>query len=269
MLAPQVILITGASSGIGHACALGLASHGHRVYGTSRRADFRADQFNVIRMDVTDDASVRSGVEEVVGREGRLDVLVNNAGIGIAGAIENSSIEETTLQFNTNFFGALRVCRAALPAMRERRHGLILNVSSLAGRIPLPFQGIYSASKFALEGMSEALAMEVAPFGIHVVLLQPGSFRTSFTLNRLVVNEARHNGAYQATFRSALTAIEAEERNGASPELVARLVERIVIDPSPSRRYSVGAASERAVPFLRSLIPTRLYEYLLMKHYGA
>jgi NADP-dependent 3-hydroxy acid dehydrogenase YdfG len=165
----RVVLITGASSGIGQACARHLARQGYQVFGTSRRPQGGADEpFEMIPMDVTDEDSVRQGVATVLARAGRLDVVVNNAGFGFGGAVEDTSIDEARELFETNLFGMLRVCRAVLPHLRERRAGTIVNVSSLAGLIGQPFVGMYCATKFATEGLTEALRMEVRPFGIHV-----------------------------------------------------------------------------------------------------
>jgi NAD(P)-dependent dehydrogenase (short-subunit alcohol dehydrogenase family) len=167
----SVVLITGASSGIGRCCAEHLFQKGCRVYGTSRRASrtdttgsFAAsDTFTMMPMDVTDGNSVRKGVAHVIARESRLDVVVNNAGFAIAGALEDTTIQEAKFQLETNFFGALRVCRAALPIMRQQGSGYIVNIGSLGGLFGLPFQSAYSASKYALEGATEALRQEVKP----------------------------------------------------------------------------------------------------------
>ena len=190
---PLVVLVTGASSGIGKACAELLFARGCRVYGTSRQAPRAlveartsdlAPLLRMIPLDVTSDDSVDAAVGVVLACEGRLDAVVNNAGFGVAGAAELTTIEEAREQFETNFFGTVRVCRAVLPVMRQQGSGRILNISSIAGRIGIPFQAFYSASKFAIEGFSEALRMEVAPFGVKVVLIEPGDFRTGFTAAR-------------------------------------------------------------------------------------
>jgi NAD(P)-dependent dehydrogenase (short-subunit alcohol dehydrogenase family) len=187
------VLITGASSGIGKACAEYLFMRRCRVYGTSRRTPHVEPRstppeavplFQTIPLDITSDESVEKAVSLVLESEGRIDAVVNNAGFGLAGAVESTSIAEAREQFETNFFGTMRVCRAVLPAMRRQGHGHILNVSSVAGQIGIPFQGIYSATKFAVEGLTEALRLEVAPFGIRVVLIEPGDFHTGFTANR-------------------------------------------------------------------------------------
>jgi len=265
-----VVLITGASSGIGRCCAEYLHRRGFRVYGTSRRAPESGDAgagYRMIGMDVTSDESVRRGIELVLAREGRIDVVLNNAGDGIAGAVEDTSIEEAKQQLETNFFGALRVCRAALPSMRRRGSGLIVNVSSLGGLVGLPFQGLYSASKFALEGMTEALRMELRPHGVRVVLIEPGDFRTGFTAQRRKVRAAQGDSAYAEHFARALAKMEQDEAGGADPLQVARLLERLITARSPRPRYKVGGWAQTFTIGLRKVLPQKLVEYLLMASY--
>ena len=265
----KVILVTGASSGIGHACATLLAQQGHRVYGTSR-APRRVDgDFTMLPMDVTDTATVQAAVQTLLEREGRIDVVVNNAGIGYGGAVEDTALEEAQATFETNFFGALRVCHAVLPAMRAQRSGTIINVSSIGGMISLPFQGLYSASKYALEGMSEALRMEVKRFGIHVVLVEPGDTRTEFTANRRTTRGADENPVYRETYRRTLARIEADERNGASPETVARTVLRIVASSHPKVRYVVGPFQQKLAILVKRLVPSGVFERVIMLVYGV
>ncbi len=265
----RVVLITGASSGIGKACAERLADEGDRVYGTSRHPGQEATGSwpRLITMDVDDDESVAAAVEEVVQAQGQLDVVVNNAGFGIAGAVEDTSIEEAKALFETNLFGVMRVCRAVLPLMRERRQGTIVNISSLGGRIGLPYQGLYSATKFALEGLTEALRMEVQSFGIKVVLIEPGDFRTGFTDNRLYAALARERSPYQEGFKRTIRVVESDERNGSSPEEIGRLLTRILSRSSPRARYSAGGLSQRAAAVLKGLLPSRTFEWMLMKYY--
>jgi len=265
----RIVLITGASSGIGKACAERLASEGNRVYGTSRHPEqeARVPNLQMLTMDVTDDESVAAAVERIVEAEGRIDVVVNNAGFGIAGAVEDTSIEEAKALFETNFFGMLRVCRVALPVMRVAHHGTIVNISSLGGRIGLPYQGLYSATKFAVEGMSEALRMEVHPFGIRVIVIEPGDFRTGFTANRRHVVGAKDNLAYQESFERTIKVAEKDEQTGSSPEQIARLLVRILRNPSPKVRYSVGGISQRGAAVLKQILPNRFFEWALMKYY--
>lgn len=264
----RVVLVTGASSGIGKACAASLAARGDRVYGTSRHPNASLPSgVQLIPMDVNDDTSVASGVARVLEAEGRLDAVVNNAGFGIAGALEATTIEEAKSLFETNFFGVLRVCRAVLPAMRQQRTGTIINISSLAGRIGLPYQGIYSATKFAVEGATEALRMEVRPFGIRVVLIEPGDFHTGFTAHRRYVAAAEQDPIYREYMQRAMGVAEADEMHGAAPEAVARLVAHVLNSASPRVRYSVGSASQRAAAALKGVLPSRLFEWGLMHYY--
>ncbi len=267
-----VVLITGASSGIGRACAEHLAWRGYRVFGTSRRAPLPPTpplpgQPVMLPMDVTRDESVQQAVDFVVRETGRLDVVVNNAGFGIAGAVEDTSVEEAKAQLETNFFGVLRVCRAALPVMRAQGEGLIVNIGSLGGVIALPFQALYSASKFAVEGLTEALRLEVRPFGIRVTLIEPGDMRTSFTDQRVRVAGWTRESAYGPYGERVLQVVEHDERSGGSPEAVAVLLERIIRSPNPAPRYRVGPAFQRLAATLKGILPGRLFEWALAKYY--
>lgn len=264
-------MITGASSGIGQVCAAYLHQQGYRVYGTSRQATgdgkFAATPFNMLKMDVDDGSSVQAGVEQVLNREGRLDAVVNNAGFGIAGAIEDTSIQEAKAQFETNFFGVLRVCRAVLPIMREQRAGYIVNVGSMAGQVGVPCQGLYSASKSAVAGLTEALRLEVRPFGIHVVLIEPGDFVSDFPARRQRVDPSRSAGAYRERCEVALSIMENDERNGQDPIWVAHLLDSILRDPSPELRYRVGPLSQRLAVTLKNIVPAWLFEWGIAKYY--
>ena len=271
-----VILITGASSGFGKACAEHLSREGNTVYGTSRRVqtsyskdsqNFKNDFPRMIHMDVCDGSSVEKGIDYIIQQEDRLDVVVNNAGMGIAGSVEDSSIEEVRHQFETNFFGVLRICRAALPHMRKQGTGYIVNISSLAGLLGIPFQGAYSASKFALEGLTEALRMEAKPFGIKVSIIEPGDFKTGFTSNRKKTLQSQQNLIYKDKFNTALGVMEKEEMSGPNPERLAFLLERIINHPSPRLRYTVGFIPQRVAAFLKRIVPASFFEWAVMKTY--
>jgi len=267
---PKVVLITGASSGIGQACARHLARRGYQVFGTSRRPQPEAEEpFEMIPMDVTDEDSVRQGVATVLARAGRLDAVVNNAGFGFGGSVEDTSIDEARELFETNFFGMLRVCRAVLPHMRERRAGTIVNVSSLAGLISQPFVGMYCATKFAVEGVTEALRMEVRPFGIHVVMIEPGDTQTGFTANRRRTQASQAASPYADSMQRVLAVIELDEKTGCSPEAAARTLERVLRSRSPRLRYPVANASQRFAAAARKLMPAGLFERLLTQYYRA
>lgn len=218
-------------------------------------------------MDVTDDRSVRLGVERVLDEAKGLDVLINNAGIGIAGAIEDCSIDEVKAQFDTNFFGTFRVCKAALPHMRKKRDGIIINMSSIAGVIGLPYQAIYSASKFAVEGMTEGLRMEVRSFGIRVILIEPGDFRTNFTFNRIKTRGSQQDSPYKNQFRRTLSIMERDELSGPTPEAIAEQVARILRSRSPKPRYKAGTLLQQMAPAAKKLLPTSLFDRVLRAMY--
>jgi len=266
----RVVLITGASSGIGKMCAEYLASRGYRVFGTSRNAEHLSPIGNIemLSMNVDDDDSVGNAVASLLEKTGRLDGVVNNAGFALMGSVEDTSIQEARAQMETNFFGVLRVCRAVLPIMREQTGGYLINISSLAGVLGLPFSGLYSASKFALEGMTESLRLELRPFGIRVVLLEPGDFSTQLSLKRRVAIESETNDSYRKKFTEFKAVQEKDESKAPSPETVAVLVERVLRMSSPSLRYSVGMLEQRIVVPLKRILPQRLFEWTLCKILG-
>lgn len=273
------ILVTGASSGIGLSTARLLASRGHRVFGTSRRspeavlAKLGEQPFTFVTMDVREPDSVAAAVAEVhrqiaaeLGAEAGLDVVVNNAGMGVAGALEDTSDAEALEQMDTNFLGVHRVCRAVLPDMRARGRGRIVNVSSLAGRITLPFQGFYSASKYALSAYTEALRMELRVFGVSATLIEPGDFQTGFTDARQLA-AASEGSAYAPTMTKAMAVFEADELSGRSPDEVARTIARAIDVRNPRVRYTVGPLGQRLGVMLRSVMPERVFEAIFSKLY--
>ena len=206
--------------------------------------------------------SVAAAIDHVWQREQRVDVVVNCAGFGIAGAIEDTPLELAQAQFNTNVFGVMRVCRRVLPLMRSQGAGLIINVTSIAGELSLPFQGWYSGSKFAVEGLSEALHAEVRPFGVDVVLVQPGDFRTGFTAARRVANGS--GSAYADRVDRALAIAAADEQSGADPGEVAKLIARIIASRRRRLRYVVGPAAQEWLMRLRHVLPGR---WLIARHF--
>jgi NADP-dependent 3-hydroxy acid dehydrogenase YdfG len=258
-----VVLVTGASSGIGQACAALLAAQGCKVYGASRRA-LAVNGVTPLAMDVTDDRSVANAVTMLLNREGRLDAVVNNAGIAIAGALEDCTIADAKEQFDVNVFGALRVCRAILPTMRQQRVGHIINIGSIGGLVAIPYQGLYSASKFALEGLTESLRLEVRDLGIRVVLIEPGDHRTALTQHRRIVT----SDVYREPSGRAIERMASDERNGADPEGVARLVYRIIRNPRPRLRYTAGPVVQRAAVWLKRLMPYAVMERAMRVYYG-
>ncbi|MFB6257284.1 MAG: SDR family oxidoreductase [Flavobacteriales bacterium] len=265
----KVILITGASSGIGRAIAQQSALAGHRVYGGSRSLSTDADPgegFFPYHLDVTKDESVEAFVKEAHQREGRVDTLINCAGVGLTGALEETPIEEAKAIFDTNLFGAMRTARTVLPYMRENRTGTIINIGSIGGQVALPFRGAYCSSKAALEGLSRSLSMEVRPFGINVFLIHPGDFSTNINRNRKVLN-GNPNSAYAELSGKAREVIEREVEEGSDPELIAGLVLEILQGKRKQGHYRVGKWFQRLSPVLQFLLPHRMFERQLMRHY--
>ncbi|MDZ7666484.1 MAG: SDR family NAD(P)-dependent oxidoreductase [Desulfotignum sp.] len=262
----KTVLITGASSGIGKCTAQYLATKGYQVYGTSRHPESCLGPKNVfmIKMDVRDTASVTQAIAHIVEKEGHIDVLINNAGVGIGGAIEDTSTKMAEALFDTNFFGIYRVLQQVLPVMRQQSKGLIINMSSIGGIIGLPYQGIYSASKFAVEGLSEALYKELSTSAIKVVLVEPGDFKTEFGANRQ--NITPENNA--DNFQRAMTVIERDEQNGQPPLKIAHLIEKIINTPQPRLRYTVGAADQKLSVFLKKIVPNPWFDRIIMSHYN-
>lgn len=263
----KVVLITGVSSGIGNATAQHLVGNGYRVFGTSRSGDAISGlaQVEVLALDVRSRQSVRDAVNTVVQKTGRLDVLVNNAGYALGGAAEDATSDDAKAQFETNYFGLVRMTQAVLPAMRSQRAGWIINISSLVGRVGLPFLAHYSASKFAVEGYSEALRYEVRPFGIHVSVVEPG-----FTKTNLGAHErfpARPVDEYGPWRKRMSDAVSDATTHAPGPEIVAQTVAQIAKSASPKLRYAVGRES-KLVQVLRWFAPSRVFESAIWRTFG-
>lgn len=255
----RVVLVTGASSGAGQATARLLAEQGHRVFGTSRSpvTSGEGQGVTMVALDVRSDESVAACVSAVAGSAGRLDILVNNAGYEQAGALEELSLDEAKAQFETNFFGVVRMVTAVLPLMRRQKGGQIINVSSLSGLAPIPFMGMYSASKFAVDGYTEALRLEVKPLNIRVSQIEPGFLRTPMMNRR---QTARNPIAdYDPWRQRAYEAIREYEEKGPGPELVANAVLKIARSRTPRLRYIVGRQAV-TITRLRRFLPEAAFE---------
>jgi NAD(P)-dependent dehydrogenase (short-subunit alcohol dehydrogenase family) len=255
----RVVLITGASSGVGQCTARLLSQRGDKVFGTSRNPA-SADSIpgvEMLSLDVRADDSVRACVEAVCSHAGYIDVLINNAGYELAGALEELSLEEARAQFETNFFGVVRMVNAVLPLMRRQKRGYIVNVSSLVGLSAIPFLGIYSASKFALEGYTEALRHEVKPFNIRVSLTEAGFLKTPMMNNRQIA--ANRISDYDPWRQRALDAIRADEEKAPGPELVAKTLLEIMSNKAPRLRYPIGQQA-KSVARLRRFLPAGMFE---------
>ena len=268
---PKTILVVGASSGFGKACLELLARDGHRVFGASRTAselvEAAAENVTMLTMDVQDDESVVAAVQEVMTRVERIDVVINSAGIAYAGAVEDTAIAEFRDQLETNFFGVVRVTQALLPHMRRQGSGLFINISSIAGVVGLPFQSAYSASKFALEGFTESLRHEIAPFGIKALLLEPGDFKTNMTFNRKFSKANAPDSIYYDTCKKAIETTIAGEVKGQRPELLARKVAKLIEVESPAVRYSCGPTMQRLAAHAKGWLPDKMFERLIAQEF--
>ncbi|MCR5444541.1 MAG: SDR family NAD(P)-dependent oxidoreductase [Bacteroidales bacterium] len=265
----KVILVTGASSGIGYDTALALAEHGHRVYAAARRVELmeplRAKGVEVMRMDVTDEASMSEGVNRLLQAEGRIDVLVNNAGYGYFGAVENVPMDEARRQLEVNVFGLARLCQLVLPAMRRQGSGRIVNTSSIAGRAVFYMGAWYNVTKYAVEALSDALRMETRPFGIDVVLVEPGPIRTDWGLIAARhLKESSADTAYEeqgTRWANAMRwAYEAKFFSG--PSVITRAICRAVESRHPRTRYCRGRGAHLTL-VLHALLPTRWWDAVM------
>ena len=264
----KVILVTGASSGIGFDAAEAFARQGHRVYAAARRVErmepLKALGVVPLRMDVTDEASLEAGVRTVLEAEGRIDVLVNNAGYGYFGAVENVPLEEARHQLEVNVFGLARLCQLVIPSMREQGSGRIVNIASVAGRSVLYFGGWYHVSKYAVEALSDAMRMELKPFGIDVVIIEPGGIKTNWG-----IIAARHLAeSSQGTPYEAEGLCESETMRKAysirllsDPSVVTRAIAKAVNSRRPRARYRVGFGADTLV-LLHTILPTRWWDAL-------
>jgi short-subunit dehydrogenase len=258
----RVALITGASSGFGIVTAARRVARGFRVFGTSRGGAGGAPGVEMLALDVDRDASVQACVAELLRRAGRLDVLVNNAGRAMVGACEETSADEARALFETNLFGVMRVVSAALPAMREQRRGAIVNVGSLSGFVGVPFHGVYAATKHALAGYTEALRLEVRPFGVRVALVEPAAHRTAIQMAR----PHRLMPHYDVGRARVEAIIRAQIERGDDPERVAEAIVAAATSASPRLRHRVGRKATFAV-WARRLLPARAFENVMRREF--
>lgn len=266
----DVVFITGASSGIGKCTAERLAGSGMRVYGGSRRGGERRDFdgggfIEPVMIDVCDDASVDRAVARVIEREGRIDILINCAGMGICGAVEECSSHEAMRQMDTNYIGVLRMLTAVLPHMRKRRSGLVINIGSVGGIFSIPFQTHYSSSKYAVEALTEGLRIEMKPWNVRAALVEPGDTKTSFTSSRVYAEKAK-NSAYGEEFLRSVRQMERDEQNGMSPERVVDVIVSVMRSKNPPVRRTVGAQYKILV-WLKRIFPSRALEAVLTMMY--
>ncbi|MGV3459671.1 MAG: SDR family oxidoreductase [Flavobacterium sp.] len=263
----KVVLITGGSSGIGKSIGEYLTTKGFTVYGTSRNPEnYTGSKFPLIALDVRDAAAITSAIQQVIDIEGRLDVLVNNAGVGITGPLEEIPAVEIKNNFETNLFGPIELMKAALPQMRKQGGGLIINITSIAGYMGLPYRSVYSASKGALELITEGLRMEVKQFGITITNIAPGDFATNIAAGRYHAPLVQ-GSAYEAAYGNTLEAMNTHVDSGSNPQQMAEAVYKVIQSTSPKVHYKVGAFLQKFSIVLKRALPDKMYEKMLMNHY--
>ncbi|MFF0034941.1 oxidoreductase [Streptomyces mirabilis] len=274
-MSSKVALVTGASSGIGEVTALKLQELGYTVYGAARRVErmsrLAEAGVHVLPMDVTDTGSMQAGVDGIIAESGRIDVLVNNAGYGSYGAIEDVPLDEARAQFEVNIFGAARLIQLVLPHMRAQRSGTIVNISSMGGKIHTPLGGWYHGTKFALEGLSDCLRMELKPFGVDVVVVEPGAIRTEWggiAADNLRKTSGDTAYAVQADAMAESLGSESTARRSSPPSVIADTVAKAVTARRPRTRYAVGFGA-RPLIFLRRALPDRAYDALVARAMGT
>ena len=265
---PKVVLITGGSSGIGKSIGGYLIAKDFIVYGSTRDLKKQAGQSKIelLELNVNDPTTIHKSVQFILEREGRLDVLVNNAGVGINGPLEEIPLKEITHAFDTNFNGPIRMIQAVLPQMRRQGEGLIINITSIAGHMGLPFRGVYSASKGALSLVTEALRIELQPFNIKVVNVAPGDFATNIIAGRYHV-PLKKESPYAKAYGSIVQLINKDVNSGQDPVAVAKKVHRIITKGNPKIHYPVGAFLQIFSLFLKKILPSKIYEKMLKNHY--
>ena len=263
----KVVIITGGSSGIGKSIGEFLQDKGYTVYGTSRSPEkVQNSKIPLLALDVRDSESIYKAIGKVIAKSGRIDVLINNAGVGITGPIEEIPTDEMRNNFETNFFGPIEVIKAVLPQMRSQKSGLIINITSIAGYMGLPYRGIYSASKGALELVTEALRMETKQFGIEITNIAPGDFATNIAAGRYHAPVIK-GSAYEKVYGNTLAEMNTHVDSGSNPIEMAQAVYTIINTPKPKIHYKVGAFMQKFSVVLKRALPDKVYEKMLMNHY--
>lgn len=265
---PKVVLITGGSSGIGKAIGEYLTEKGYHVFATSRNPqNVKQLSFPILKMDVNDTPSIEAVVAEILIKAKKIDVVINNAGVGITGPIEETPEEEIKNAFQTNFHGPINVIKAVLPQMREQGFGHILNITSIAAYMGLPYRGIYSATKASLEITIEAMRMETLQFGIKMTNIAPGDFATNIAAGRYH-SPILENSPYKKDYGNTLQTMNEHVDNGNDPLEMAKVVHKIIETKNPRIHYKVGSSLQKFSIVLKRILPDKVYEGMLLKHYG-
>ncbi|HZJ36808.1 MAG TPA: SDR family oxidoreductase [Gillisia sp.] len=264
---PKVVLITGGSSGIGKSIGELLKDKGFKVYGTSRNPSKNTNNtFPIITLDVTKNDTIQAAISEIIKAEGRIDILINNAGIGITGPLEETPDSEIKKAFDTNYFGPLNVIKAVLPFMRKQGGGLIINITSIAGYMGLPYRGIYSATKGALEITTEAFRMELKEFNIKMTNVAPGDFATNIAAGRYHAPVLK-GSPYKKAYKNTLELMNKHVDEGKDPMVMAKVIYKIIQKNNPRGHYRVGDLLQKFSVVLKRILPDKIYEKILLKHY--
>jgi NAD(P)-dependent dehydrogenase (short-subunit alcohol dehydrogenase family) len=269
----KVAVVTGTSSGIGHEIALTLARNGFLTYATMRNLEKGKNlksisekerlPLKIVQLDVTDDRSVKNAIQSITAEASRIDVLVNNAGYALGGAFEDLGMDEIRTQYETNLFGLIRTTQAVLPIMREQKAGIIVNISSGAGRFGYPGGSAYVSTKFAVEGLSESISYELEPFGIKVILVEPGFIKTNFSQALVIAkNTQGPNSPYSQMMQKVAIVSGQLEQSGSTPDLVAKVVLNAITNENPNLRYLVGKDVEEWVKSKNSMTDAEFHNMM-------
>lgn len=262
----MIIFITGITSGFGKSMAETLNNDGHKVYGTYRKECTRLEGVNYIKADVRNSEEVKKAVDTILSKEDSIDVFINNAGIGIGGPIELSDLGDVETQMDTNWMGFIRCLHYVIPVMKRQNSGKIICFSSIGGVMGLPFQGFYSASKFAIEGTAESLRLELRDTNIKVVVIEPGDCATGFTAARKSITDENTFKAYPS-YKRYLQRYENDEKTGLKPEVISRKISSIVKMKNPSYSYIIATPIQKLSVYIKRILPSRLYAYIFVSHY--
>lgn len=264
----KTVLVTGASAGIGKATAIYLAQNGYNVYGAARRTekmqDLKTHGIKPIYLDVTKEESLVACVEQILKEAGSIDILINNAGSGYYGALEDMPMADAKYQLEVNLVGVARLIQLVLPTMRKNNYGKIVNISSVGGKVTLPMGVWYHASKFAIEGLSDALRKEVKSFGIDVIVIEPGGTKSEMTgLGTEYMSRVSGNTAYSTLAKAVINMYAAVEKDAADPIVIAKLIRQGIEAKNPKTRY-VGASGAKMMLFLRKILSDKMFDKMIM-----
>ena len=262
----KIILITGASSGIGKSISLFLTSKGYKVYGTCRNPNnYDISEYELLKCDITSNIDIKNTINHILNIESRIDVLINNAGIGITGPLEETSESDIKSAFQTNLLGPIAIIKECIPSMRDHNSGLIINITSILGYFGIPFRGVYCATKSSLEIIGEVFSMELKKFNINVVNVAPGDFKTNIA-SRRIDSKSHHYSKYTDDYAKSLISANKHVDNAWTPEIISKLIYKIINSKNPKIHYRVGQFIQKFSIILKNILPDRLYEKILLKY---